>query len=43
VADSGGKKRLLAGFTAMGVASTGALFLVQRGDIALAAVLFGSA
>jgi UMF1 family MFS transporter len=35
------KKRLLAGFTALGVASAGALFLVQRGDVALAAVLFG--
>jgi UMF1 family MFS transporter len=35
------KKRLLAGFTALGIASTGALFLVQRGDIGLAAVLFG--
>jgi UMF1 family MFS transporter len=42
IADFGAaKKRLLAGFTALGVASAGALFFVQRGDVALAAVLFG--
>jgi MFS transporter, UMF1 family len=35
------KKRLLAAFTTVGVASTSALFLVQRGDVALAALLFG--
>jgi UMF1 family MFS transporter len=35
------KKRLLAAFTTVGVASTGALFFVQRGDVAAAALLFG--
>ena len=42
LADSGAmKKRLLAVFTTVGVASTGGLFLVQRGDVAAAALLFG--
>jgi UMF1 family MFS transporter len=41
LADSGAmKKRLLAAFTTVGIASSGALFLVQRGDVALAALLF---
>jgi UMF1 family MFS transporter len=34
------KKRLLAAFTTVGIASSGALFLVQRGDVGLAALLF---
>jgi MFS transporter, UMF1 family len=42
IADSGAmKKQMLAAFTALGVTTTSALFLVQRGDVALAGVLFG--
>lgn len=44
LADAGRlKKRLLAAFTALGAAATTALFLVERGDVGLAAALFGLA
>jgi UMF1 family MFS transporter len=42
LADSGAlKKRLLAAFTSVGVASTGGLFLVGRGDLAAGSLLYG--
>ena len=37
---AGVKKRLLAAFLALGVTSTGAMFLIQQGDWVLAAALF---
>jgi len=40
---AGTKKRFLAGFIALGVVPTGALFLVGRGDWVWASVLFGAA
>lgn len=44
LADAGSaKKRFLAAFTALGVAATCALWLVERGDVGLAAALFGLA
>jgi UMF1 family MFS transporter len=44
LADAGSaKKRFLAAFTALGVAATCALWLVERGDVGLAAALYGLA
>lgn len=44
IADAGGtRKRLLAGFAALGIATTGALFLARRGDWLAAVVLYGVA
>ncbi len=44
IADAGGaRKRFLAAFAGLGITTTGALYLVARGDWAAAAVLYGLA